>query len=140
MVKDISSFSDEGKEAFETFSNGIESYKNITTKNTNIFKSKENIKDTINYIMIGFFSILIILFFIFFWKKIRGPIDFISNIVFVTIPLVLVITGILIIGFMIAFDFCNSIHASIYENDFPIYGKGLGKLFNCFDSVIIIFI
>lgn len=99
------------------------------------FQAHLGVKNTISMAMIIFFALVTCMFVFFFIKKMKEAIDFLSNIVFVTIPGFLLITAVITIYFMITFDFCNSIHSSIYEGNLPIYNKGVGRIMNCFDAV-----
>ena len=97
-------------------------------------------KVTISIILMVCFTLVILLYCFLAYKKLKNILDIISNIVFFTIPIIIAILGLITIYFMITFDFCNSIHSSIYKDHFPIYNKGVGKFSNCFDSVIILII
>ena len=136
IMAGIKKLSPEGKDAMNTLKKGIKSYTNSTTHYSDLFRSHEGTKDTISIVMVIFFIVIIVLYCFLTFKKLKEPMDFISNITFVTIPMFLGFTGVIAIYFMITFDFCNSIHSSIYKDQRPIYNKGVGKLFNCFDSVI----
>jgi hypothetical protein len=48
--------------------------------------------------------------------------------------------GLLASYFFIYSDLCDAVHGAIYENEFPIYNKGLGVLVSCFDAVIFLII
>lgn len=135
-IEKIKEFSEEGKEAFQGVSKGIYLYSNLTNSFLEALQYHNNQKDLISIILLVFFIITILLYCFLAYKKLREVMDIVANVVFFTIPILFVVTGLITVYFMIIFDFCNSVHSGIYKDHFPIYNKGVGKLTNCFDSVI----
>lgn len=114
---------------------GLEVYKEKTDGNINIFFEFEERKNIFSVILFIFYVLMIFIVILLFIKKFKHPINFISNAVTFTIPLLIVLAGVIAIYFFIYSDFCSSIHDSIYEDYFPIYDKGIGKIVSCFSSV-----
>lgn len=124
---------------FKTLAGGLKDYQEKTETNIDIFLEIEEKKNTFSVFFFIFYILIIVLVLALILKKFKEPVIFISNIVLVTIPILIVLSGIVSIYFFIYTDFCYSIHSAIYEDNFPVYNKGIGKIVSCFNSVFINF-
>jgi len=115
---------------------GLGLYRNDTNYYLDKFINIENKKNLFSILLFIIYSCMIILIFYLVMKKNREPVIYLSNIVFCTVPLLIIACGLISIYFFIYSDFCVSIHSAIYNDNFPIYNKGIGKMVSCFDKVI----
>jgi len=133
---DLSLTSEEIKSSFKTLAEGLAIYKNKTETNIDIFLGYEEKKNMFSVFFFIFYLLIIFLVLALTIKKYKEPVIYMSNLVLLTIPILIVLSGIISIYFFIYTDFCYSIHSAIYENNFPVYNLGIGKIVSCFDSVL----
>jgi hypothetical protein len=132
----LSLTSEEIKSSFKTLAEGLAIYKNKTETNIDIFLGYEEKKNMFSVFFFIFYLLIIFLVLALTIKKYKEPVIYMSNLVLLTIPILIVLSGIISIYFFIYTDFCYSIHSAIYENNFPVYNLGIGKIVSCFDSVL----
>lgn len=72
--------------------------------------------------------------FLFYFKNMVRSALAISLLILFTIPLIMFLQVINTNYFFLISDLCDSINQAIYENNMPIYGKGLGWLSHCHSS------
>jgi len=135
-TSDLSLTSEEIKSSFKTLAEGLAIYKNKTETNIDIFLGYEEKKNMFSVFFFIFYLLIIFLVLALTIKKYKEPVIYMSNLVLLTIPILIVLSGIISIYFFIYTDFCYSIHSAIYENNFPVYNLGIGKIVSCFDSVL----
>lgn len=130
-------FSQDFGETFTKLVLELKDYRNQTNNKIDIFFKWENEKNWFSMILFFFYIIIIMIVLFLIFKKLKDPVVFISNVVFLTIPLLIVISGFICIYFLIYTDFCHSIYSAIYNDDFPVHNKGIGQIVSCFNSVYI---
>lgn len=123
---------------FRTLTGGLQEYQEKTDQNIDVFLDIEEKKNMFSVVFFIFYILIIILVVALIIKKYKEPVIYISNIVLLTVPVLIVLSGIVSIYFFIYTDFCYSVHTAIYEDNFPIYNKGIGKIVSCFNSVNLI--
>jgi hypothetical protein len=134
----LNSTSEEIESTFKTLAGGLKDYQDKTDTNIDVFLEIEEKKNLFSVFFFIFYILIIVLILALIFKKFKEPVIYISNIVLLTIPILIVLSGIVSIYFFIYTDFCYSIHSAIYEDNFPVYDKGIGKIVSCFNSVFII--
>ena len=131
----LNSTMEEIESTFKVLARGLKDYQAKTDSNIDVFLEIEGKKNMFSVSFFIFYILIIIVVFALIVKKYKEPVIYISNIVLLTIPILIVVSGIISIYFFIYTDFCYSIHSAIYENNFPVYNKGVGKIVSCFNSV-----
>jgi len=113
----------------------LQVYKEKTDKNIDKFLEIEGKKNMFSVILFIFYILIILIVLVLIIKKYKEPVIYISNVVLLTIPILFIVSGVITIYFLTYTDFCYSIHSAIYDSNFPVYNKGIGKIVSCFNSV-----
>jgi hypothetical protein len=132
----LNSTSEEIESTFKTLAGGLRDYQANTDQNIDVFLEIEEKKNLFSVVFFIFYILIIVIVLALIIKKLKAPVIYISNVVLLTIPILIVLSGVVSIYFFIYTDFCYSIHAAIYDGNFPVYNKGVGKIVSCFNSVI----
>jgi len=122
------------EENFKEFSDLLTSEINESSANIDDMKKLEIIRNVLNILLFVYMLILIGLGFLFYYKKFRISAFVISILLLFTIPVIMFLEANNINYYFIITDMCDSINQSIYNNQIPIYGKGLGWITNCHSS------
>lgn len=118
-----------------TISEGLKDYANVTIERQTYIKKWENRRNLYSILIFVFYLLIIAGSFLAFFKRWANILLALSIVLLFTVPVILVYNGLLASYFFVYSDFCGAVHGAMYENQFPVAGKGLGYLVNCFDEV-----
>jgi hypothetical protein len=123
------------KDNIETLSSGIERYKNTTIAKAKFIDKWEDSRNVYTIVLFIFYQFLYVIAIYGFLKRIPNVLLTISIILIFSLPMVIFFEGLLASYFFVYSDLCDAVHGAMYENEFPIYNKGIGVLVSSFDAV-----
>jgi hypothetical protein len=114
--------------------NGLEKYMNVTLDHTNSISKFESGRNIASILIFVFYIIMAGLSFLSFFKRWPRTLLALSIILLVSLAGLLIFEGVTAVYYFVYSDACTAVHGAIYENQFPVYGQGLGWIISCFDS------
>jgi hypothetical protein len=124
------------EENFKILKTGLSKNTNKTIETADKFMTVENSRSLYTILLFVFYIIIFALSIAAFFKRWPNLILALSIVLLLTLPLILLYTGLLTSYFYLYSDCCGDVYSAIYENEMPIHGKGLGYITSCFDMVI----
>lgn len=119
----------------EKLQTGFKQYAELADRNTDGVESWESANFTMNIAFFSLYSFGILLTFVAF--KVRKPymITFILILMLFFLPLIIASNGNYSVMYFVTADLCENVFNAMYEDLFPVYGKGIGYVVNAMDAV-----
>jgi uncharacterized membrane protein len=122
----------------EILKNGLTKYKNTTVAKAKFIDRWEDTRNIYTIVLFVFFLFLYVFAFYGYLRRIPNLLLVVSIILLFSIPMIIFFEGLLASYFFVYSDLCDAVYGAMYQNEFPIYNKGLGVLISGFDGVNIL--
>lgn len=123
------------QENLDVLNNGLINYNNETSIKAAKLKSSEYLRNLFNILLCAFYVAAVLLSFLAYRKRWPKFILVLYIFLLISLPVIFIVDGFNAVYFLMYADLCEGVHGSIYENQTPIYNKGIGYLTSCFDKV-----
>lgn len=119
---------------FKNLTDGVKMYQDNNKERMDFMDSFEGSRNLFNLLIFFFFLLIILISLLCFFKRWPVVLLVLSIVLLFTLPLILFFQGATASYYFVYSDFCDSIHDAMYENQFPVYNKGLGYFLSPFDA------